>query len=249
VVYSSTMSRRCAFCPSTAKLSAEHIWSEWISAIQPGKKVFRRYDADGQLLKSWVAKTLDWTAKVVCEECNNTWMSDIEHLHAKPSLADLITGKSEVPIDAKRARSIALFCFKTTLVIDQVSPSEPPFFREEERYAFRTNLNIPPIVKIWMANFIPSGKGRVNSGYFKTSTSPADMIRSFVCTFAAGHFVFQLVAIRSIRTFLPLPGFENLAVGFYPRFQKFLWPPVYGLASVAAFESFSSRWSSISLVE
>jgi hypothetical protein len=241
--------RECAFCPSAAKLSAEHIWSEWISAIQPGKKVFRRYDAEGQLVRSWVAEALDWTAKVVCEKCNNTWMSEIENVHAKPALADLITGKSAVPIDSKRARSIAFFCFKTTLVIDQISPSEPPFFRKAERYAFRTDLTIPAIVNIWMANFIPAGKGRVNSGYFKTSTSPADMIRSFVCTFAAGHFVFQLVAMRSTRRFLPLPGFEHLAVDFYPRFESLVWPPPYGLANVAAFESFSSRWRSINFAE
>jgi hypothetical protein len=238
--------RECAFCPSTAKLSAEHIWSEWIGALQPGKKLLRYYDADGKLARSWVKNQLDWTAKVVCEDCNNTWMSRIENDHAKPALSDLIAGNSDVVIDAKRVDSIALYCFKTALVIDLISPLAPPFFQAAERYAFRTSLAIPPIINIWMAKLAPTGKGRVNSGYGKASMSPADIIRSYVCTFAAGHFVFQLVAIRSRRAFEPIPGFEHLAIPFYPRFDRFDWPPYYALADIRQFEIFAMRWNALS---
>src|ERR1700733_10755898 len=231
--------RECAFCPSTAKLSAEHIWSQWISDLHPGKKRFRHYGPDGKVTKEWVGEKLNWTAKVVCERCNNTWMSDIENNHAKPNLSELIIGNTDVPIEAPRARSIALFCFKTALVIDVISPLDAPFFRKAERYAFRTSLAIPEIVNIWTAKLAPMGKGRVNSGYGKASISPVEMVRSYICTFATGHFVFQLVAIRSSRAFEPLPGFEHLAVPFYPRFQKFVWPPIYTLADTRQFEIFA----------
>ena len=33
-----------------------------------------------------------WKARVVCGDCNNGWMSDLENDHAKPVLTPLITG-------------------------------------------------------------------------------------------------------------------------------------------------------------
>ena len=237
--------RECAFCPSTAKLSAEHIWSRWISELHPGKKLFRHYGPDGNVTKEWLGEKLNWTAKVVCEQCNNTWMSDIENIHAKPALSELIAGNSDVAIEAPRARSIALFCFKTALVVDLISPLGSPFFRKTERYAFRTFLAIPEIVNIWMTKLVPRGKGRVNSRYGKASISPVEMVRSYICTFATGHFVFQLVAIRSSRPFEPLPGFEHLAIPFYPRFRNFTWPPICALSDTRQFEIFATRWTSL----
>jgi len=40
---------------------------------------------------------MDWKVRVVCEKCNNTWMSDIEHNHAKPVLTPLVTGQMNIP--------------------------------------------------------------------------------------------------------------------------------------------------------
>lgn len=57
------------------------------------------------VISEWVSERLDWKAKVVCEKCNNTWMSDIENNHAKPAVTDLIVGKVDVPIPRSRARS------------------------------------------------------------------------------------------------------------------------------------------------
>jgi hypothetical protein len=57
-------------------------------------------------------------------------MSDIENNHAKPAMSELIVGNSDVPIETLRARSIALFCFKTAAVIDLISPLDAPFFRK-----------------------------------------------------------------------------------------------------------------------
>lgn len=221
-----------------------------MEALQPGKKLFRHFDANGKITNAFVKPELDWTAKVVCENCNNRWMSDIENGHAKPALSDLIAGDSglKVPIDANRAYSMALFCVKTALVIDLISPNAPPFFRATERSDFRTSLAIPPIVNIWMARLAPRGKGRVNSGYGKTCITPTDIFRNYVCTFAAGHFVFQLAAFRSSRRFEPLPGFELSAVPFYPRFEKFVWPPPCDLADTQQFELLAMRWRAISTV-
>jgi hypothetical protein len=122
------MPRECAFCPATAKMSGEHIWSDWMNGLLPGKKRFISKDKDGKVIFQRIAKELDWTAKVVCKPCNETWMSKIEGDHAKPSMEDLITGKLDIPIMQSRANSIALFGFKTAVVLDHLRRDPEPFF-------------------------------------------------------------------------------------------------------------------------
>src|SRR5882672_4728774 len=106
------MPKECAFCPATAKMTAEHVWSDWMNALFPGEKIFRNQtDLENEIV--WSGSELDWTVKVVCEDCNTGWMSRMEEFHAKPSMSDLIVGKLDIPIPQSRANSIALFAFKT----------------------------------------------------------------------------------------------------------------------------------------
>ena len=219
-----------------------------MDSLLPGKKRFIEHNAHGEIVKKWVSKELNWKAKVVCAECNNTWMSDIEHSHAKPALADLIIGKLGVPVDPARARSIATFSFKTAAVFDLISAYHPPFFRKDERYAFRSSLAIPSTAKMWIAAFAPVGKGRVHTGYFQGTTSPANLFRGYVCTFGVEHFVFQLIAVRTSQRLRPAPGFEHLAVPLWPRFRSFVWPIPWVLNTSQHFEAFSLRWKTVSIV-
>lgn len=220
-----------------------------MDSLLPGKKRFIEKNKRGEIVRKWVSKELNWTAKVVCGTCNSTWMSDLDNDHAKPALADLIIGKSGVPISAARAPSIALFCFKTAAIFDLISPNHSPFFRKGERYAFRSSLAIPSNISMWVAAFAPIGKGNVHTGYLEGSTSPANLFRMYVCTFGAEHFVFQLLAARTAQRFLPTPGFEHLAVPFWPRFVSFVWPRPHALRSSEHFESFSMRWKVVRVVE
>ena len=52
-----------------AKLSGEHVWSEWM-ALFPGPKTY----LDIMRRRNWVSSHLNWKAKVVCITCNNGWM-------------------------------------------------------------------------------------------------------------------------------------------------------------------------------
>src|SRR5215813_678214 len=106
--------RTCAFCSHSAKMSAEDVLPKWMHDLLTGNGVMRFETAQ----KQWAVATphIDWRAKVVCENCNNTWMSRIEGL-AKPVLTPLIEGDKVVPIDQSAARSIAIWTFKTAVVI------------------------------------------------------------------------------------------------------------------------------------
>ena len=158
------MGKECAFCPSVAKLSGKHVWSEWMNALFPGTKRFQFLD----ILKrrNWSANQIDWKAKVVCEPCNNGWMSRIEQEHAKPAMADLIAGKVDIPIPQSRATSIAFFAFKTAVVVEYLSRGRKyHFFPREVRFRFRQSLDIPPTVNMWMARYLPRGQGRCWTSY------------------------------------------------------------------------------------
>src|ERR1700693_2330476 len=88
------MPRPCAFCPSIAKISGEHIWSQWMAKLFPSAAVnFSKIEKDGSVSKRWRMSGLDMAANVVCKTCNETWMSAVEVEYAKPAMADLILGK------------------------------------------------------------------------------------------------------------------------------------------------------------
>src|ERR1700677_4836142 len=109
--------KECAFCPHTAKLSAEHIVSAWMDELFVGPVKTKITDTAG-FVREWKSSELDWKAKVVCGPCNNTWMSEIESKHAKPVMTPLIKGDSAFPIGSSEAHSLALFAFKTAVVLD-----------------------------------------------------------------------------------------------------------------------------------
>ena len=74
--------KRCIFCenPRTRK-RGEHIWDDWINR-ESGVRIRRpstviELGEDGVLVRQYSANSLDIAQPVVCDPCNNTWMSDL----------------------------------------------------------------------------------------------------------------------------------------------------------------------------
>jgi len=244
----------CAFCPETAKLSAEHLWADWMDALFPGKKRFTRRDQHGNILNQWVSKSLDWKAKVVCRPCNNGWMSDIENKHAKPAMTDLIRLEPGIALTEARAHSLAIFAFKTAVVFDHVTRNRPPFFLRSVRHRFRETLAIPPTtVCMWMAASLAPRQGELLTCYTEGNLTPENRIKMYVYTYAVGHLVFQVAAQRQqgFVPFGPIAGFDYLSVPFWPL--QFLpvglqWPPTDVLRSNRAFEEYANRWRTLTVI-
>jgi hypothetical protein len=244
------MPAQCAFCPEPANKSGEHLWSEWMKQLSPGRKHFAIKDQNRKVIKSWVKPELDWTAKVVCETCNNEWMGNIENDHAKPSMSELIAGKLDIPIDQKRANSIALFGFKTAVILDYVQrkPTPEPFFEESARYEFRKSLTIPYNVDMWLTGFASPGRGEVNTLYGEASPRPGKNLQLYVCTYAVEHLVIQIVShkakgIRDVAT-----KHDFAAIPFWPTIEdNFMWPPADVLRTVEDFDAFSDRWKTVDI--
>lgn len=232
----------CAFCPNSAN-SREHVFSQWMSTVLPGKKIIRKFDDAGLPATVRFAGDIDIQAKVVCADCNSWLGENIENIHAKPAMKDLILGKRGIPISATRARSIALFAFKTAIVVDHMSRNMPSrFFHPEIRRAFRARLEIPPTVMMWMVHSPPGGAVFTVRYEFKIGNS--HHLDFQVCNFRAGAFGFQVAASRNlIRCSLtPNPTFEELSVPLWPEIPKRLIWPLSPALSLRQFREFGMRW-------
>ncbi len=212
---------------------------------------FRQRDEEGRVVNEWRSQAIDLTAKVVCKPCNEGWMSNLELRHAKPAMSDLIVGRKISSFSESRASSIALFAFKSAVVIDRMRRDRQPFFRRSTRHAFARSLQIPDGVQMWLAGFLPMGSGRFNTYYGDLSVQGMGRLKLYVCTYAVGHFAFQVVAVRStgIPSFSPRAGFEYIAVPFWPTIPDGIsWPPSEVMRTSTDFDKFSERWGAISFV-
>jgi hypothetical protein len=246
--------KECAFCSGSAKISGEHVVSRWISkSIFPGLGKHRIHKHNSGEVKEWIGKGVQWQLKVVCTKCNNEWMSRLEDEHAKPRLTPLIKGSNiAIPIDLEYARSIALFAFKTALVVDQIQYNASPFFSKEVRSEFRKCLAIPLNVSMWMFavdDLIPIAARFL---YYGKNLSLTEQIKLYTITFAIGKFGFQVVSIEHPWNvdLSPIPGFEHLSIPFWPRLPfNVVWPPLHRMKGAAEFSSYSNRWASISIAD
>jgi hypothetical protein len=242
----------CAFCFRNAKLSGEHIWSEWMRELFPAKRFrFIQRNEQGDVINTWSLPNIDLTAKVVCEPCYGGWMSNLESQHAKPAMRDLIVGDKGITVSQSRANSMALFAFKTAVIVDHMRRNSVPFFRRSVRYKFAESLEIPPNVYMWFAGFLPMGSGSVQSFYSEGGINSELRIKMHVCTYAVGHLVFQVVSARfreGMPHFSPSRRFEYLAIPFWPTIpRRVRWPPQDVLRTNSQFGEFADRWGVIDL--
>jgi hypothetical protein len=242
------MMKECGFCDYTGKMSAEHIVSEWMRGLFPGPIRARYGDA-----KEFKTDSMDWKTRVVCAKCNNTWMSNIESQHAKPVLTPLMRGVVNLPIGLAESRSIALFAFKTAMVLDLANRDRTPFYSRRIRHAFKEHGNIPPSVQMWLCGYAGHrGGGQVRTLYHEGRTADGYTAQMYACTCAFGHFVFQVLGVKQIGefSFRSLAPFKpDLAVPFWPRLvRNFVWPHRVALKSRDEFIAFSDRWQKVEII-
>jgi hypothetical protein len=237
----------CAFCPSPAVTKGgEHLWSDWINKILPPLKFkVLRIDEENKP-HQFLRRSLDMKTPVVCERCNNGWMSDLENKHAKPAMADLILSDKLISLSPDRLKSIANFAFKTAVVADHFSiPPRQPFFSTASRHAFAASLDIPRGVQIWIASFREGSHGMFRGMYHESPANTARHFELYTCTFGAGYLLFQVVGSRWLNEkhllgpypFVTQGQFWNkFSIPFWPsKGESILWPPR---------KQFNLRWAS-----
>jgi hypothetical protein len=175
-------------------------------------------------------------------------MSDIES-RAKPAISNFIRGETG-KISQSCADSIALFALKTAVIFDHIRRDREPFFSRSVRHGFKKEFAIPAAVRMFMAGFLPPGKGHVHTCYHEGALSATDRITLYVCTYAVGHFVLQVVGQKQqgyTNVTLQPRELRSFAVEFWPWVPDGAsWPPhAHLLQTVDDFDSFSNRWRNL----
>jgi hypothetical protein len=173
-------------------------------------------------------------------------MSGVENDYARPSMSELIAGKLNIPIDQARADSIALFGFKTSVILDHLRRDAEPFFERAARHEFRNSLTVPDNLRMWLTGFLTPGRGEISTSYGKASPGSEKNLELYVCTYAIERLVLQIVAFKQSGILKVAPKDNFLAVPFWPQIvPNFVWPPADILRNVAEFNLFSDRWINV----
>lgn len=257
----SSMQRSCVFCPGEAKMSGEHLWSDWIGdALGPRRYIFSQETAPQTIAKRWQSNSLDLTAKVVCKQCNEGWMSNLESQHAKPAMEHLIRYGSPLSLLRTGIASIAAFAFKSTIIAYYMRRTGPKtLFPLAVRRRFAASLTIPDGVQMWLSS-LAKREGRTTGIFqghtFKTPHGTVNGFELYVFTFGAGHLVIQVAVSRWTKNFLRRnsfpritknPYWDNLATPFWPsNGTPVLWPPPKHLSD-EMIDTFCCRWRNVTV--
>jgi hypothetical protein len=231
--------KRCAFCPTEAsKLSGEHIWDDWLNRALPTER-FRVRQRLSRLdpFREYDATVLKEKLPVVCEKCNNTWMSDITD-RVKRSCQDAIIDGAPLSLLPGNIALLAAFAFLKSVVADHATQLDDPFFTRGARERFRESLAVPTQVQMWIAAYQGAYRysGKCDTGILTPSQpGPLYGIEFYAFTYVVGHLVLQTLAprwkdIRHRTKLLPVlnpDAYWNPAViKFWPdNGSSVSWPP------------------------
>jgi len=223
--------KQCAFCPTKAtKLSGEHIWDDWLNKELPTKEFrVRQRTSMAQPFREYQAKVLKEKLPVVCEACNNGWMSDITN-SIKKDFAPAILKGAPVSLSLDKATLLATFAFMKSVVADHAVKGKEPFFTRADRANFMSSLSIPLGVQMWVAAYQGNYRysGRCTTAILTaTPPGPLDGLELYAFTYICGHLTVQTLTPRwqDVRYRVrPLPTVDS-GQGWSQAVSKF-WPYV-----------------------
>lgn len=151
--------KRCIFCQEEKKLSKEHLWPNWLNGYVekcPKDKYINEIYSGLPKNVPELEKTLERSGnlltlkfRVVCEECNNGWMSDIEE-SVKPFFIATMNGEN-IEIDENTQRSISEWVVLKSMVAEQ-SDGKTQVTPKKDLKAFYLKRSIPDYFRIYIGN-------------------------------------------------------------------------------------------------
>ena len=231
------MVRHCIFCRSRTGLSLEHVWPEWIWKLSHKKPQKERYTIErfGTHIErqSRKAPSLDQTTRVVCEPCNNRWLSRLENELAKPVVSRFVVPQSSPISRISITDQVALVAWaaKTAFVLDYttVTPNKHRHFTQDERQEYADTF-VPPIgMSIWIADIVRETRRVVHSSVtniasLATVDAPELKYAGQLSTFHVGSLVFQTLHLRGVREPSPLPPDDFILDDHWNQVVRRIWP-------------------------
>lgn len=234
------MAAKCAFCTEEAvKHGGEHIWDDWLNRALPTKGIrVRKRLSEIEPLKEYDARVLKEKLPVVCEKCNNTWMSGVTN-RVRHAFSDMIIKGAACFLQHDDINLIAAFAFMKCIVADHAGNKDEPFFTRAVRESFRESLVVPTGIQMWIAAYqgVHRFSGKCSTGILaRTKPGPFYGVEFYAFTYVVGQLVLQTVAPRwkdVRRRGLPLPAlrpnsyWNPAVIRFWPMngVLPLTWPP------------------------
>ena len=152
-------SRKCIFCGEGGTrgnpMTEEHLWPEWMHPCLPqvsaaktqaghhrvrlGEVIAERKIREGHVFKK--------RFRLVCKQCNSSWMSGIED-DAKPILIPMLEGRSITLLKNSRI-TLATWIALKVMVSESIESSDA-VINQDERSEFKVARTIPRRLRIWL---------------------------------------------------------------------------------------------------
>ncbi|MER6077361.1 hypothetical protein [Streptomyces sp. NPDC001833] len=201
-------SNACVFCGATSnrvKITNEHLFPDWVNTvltpqvIGPSVSNTRTWTGKNEApqSKTWpVNAASTTTVRIVCEPCNNGWMSNLEG-SMKPILEEPILGRGRARFTAQQQLDLAAWACMKTMVFEYFWPDDGLVFTPDDRVIVRTHGRPPATARVDIAAVESQGQPlqAFRVAYSSPGTGPdaaqADDL-SLCMTMAIGCFVVQV---------------------------------------------------------
>jgi hypothetical protein len=141
-------------------------------------------------------------ARLVCDICNNGWMSRLEETNI-PIISPMMQDTSKT-LDREKQGSLAAWCIKMAFVNDwtRTGGREKKFYTRDETLAFAKHLTIPAETRIWIGRLMTSHLCRYTQYYKLIRPDDGIVFGTFsVTTLVVGHLVAQIVTDHILAEF------------------------------------------------
>lgn len=159
----------CIFCGAPAD-SREHLLPNWLGSIFPSDEPAVHFREVGGVKKSWQRARFDEKTKVVCKECNEGWMSQLEQF-AKPILAGPISRGGACALDLRAQWIAAQWAAKTSYVFQTLAPEG--LAPMTHPVLLRLNGEPPPGVSVFIGSHYRAVQDPANCFYLQRPLSMA----------------------------------------------------------------------------
>lgn len=253
----------CIFCPNPrTNKRGEHVWDDWLNR-EDGKTIYDPsttwyYGREGQLIRSHPSVGMHVTLPLVCDHCNNTWMSDLSSL-AKVKLEPIIRRDKATDFDDFDILVISAFAFLKSAVLDWsvTDGGRKPSISREACLRFRTSMAdadpavpvFPDGLQVWIASYRRTRKMEALVSIEElTGVRQFKGYRILLITYVVGSFIFQLTCpkwTKATRNHPALPFArpiaDDLSVAIWPDVNTAYWPP-FAHVQHRTYEAFRQRF-------
>ena len=141
---------------------------------------------------------------MVCQECDNTWMSRLENRGVKPVLEPVLTGEHAVTLDETQQRDLARRAVIKVLLMEHAMRQRRAHLRPAVGYApsdpelawLYGNDDPPPRSRVWLGAFDARGQILVSTQSRLLTSAPtrgaAAPVAARMTTLTIGHVLLQI---------------------------------------------------------